>query len=170
MKKFDIDKFINNLDLVNDKINEYKLSKVITNVNSISEIQGHLLKVEHNLNFINYLKKSDFSDWAITGCYYAAYHAALALNLTKGYSSKNHLATLLLLIKEFYNDKLNKQDIENFSNILDYDDILFYVQSKNKREDASYSTKINFSLNEVDELKIKTILFVSKVKEIIKSG
>lgn len=169
MTKFNIDKYINDIDLVNSKIKEYEQNNTITKVNSISEIKGHLLKVEHNLNFINYLKKSDFSDWRITGCYYAAYHAALALILTKNYTSKNHLATLLILIKEFYDDKLNKEDIETFSSILSYDDILFYVQSKNKREDASYSTKINFSLNEVENLKIKTVLFVSKVKEIIKS-
>ena len=54
------------------------------------------------------------------------------------------------------------------SKFLDYQDILFYVDSKNKREKASYSSKISFDKNDVDKLKMQTILFVNKVKNIIK--
>jgi len=74
---------------------------------------------------------------------------------------------LLVLIKEFYNKELNKADIETLANLLDYQDILFYVESKNKREEASYSSKILFNKKEIEQLRIKTTLFVSKVKTII---
>ena len=103
----------------------------------------------------------------ITGCYYASYHSALALILTKNYSSKNHLATLLILIKEFYKKGLNKQEIEDLAKLLDYQDILFYVESKDKRERATYTTKINYDKKEVEELKLKSSLFVSKIKNML---
>jgi len=109
-----------------------------------------------------------YFDWAITGCYYASYHSALALILTKNYSSKNHLATFLILIKEFHNNGLNNEDIQTFINLLDYQDILFYVESKNKREDATYSTKTNYTKQEVEQLRVKSTFFASKIKEIIR--
>lgn len=89
--------------------------------------------------------------------------------MTKDYSSKNHLATLIILIKEFYNKELTKEDIKNFADMLDYQDILFYVESKNKREDATYSTKIVYSKQEAEQLRMKAALFVSKIKELIKN-
>ena len=87
--------------------------------------------------------------------------------MTKGFSSKNHLATLLALIKEFYNNGLNKEDIESLARLLDYQDILFYVESINKREDASYSTKTKYTQQEVEQLRIKATMFISKVKDIL---
>jgi len=41
------------------------------------------------------------------------------------------------------------------------------VESKNKREDAAYSTKTKFTINETKLLKTKAALFVSKIKSII---
>ncbi|MDO8656989.1 MAG: hypothetical protein Q7K45_07170 [Nanoarchaeota archaeon] len=87
--------------------------------------------------------------------------------MTKGYTSKNHLATLCILIKEFYQQGLSLEDIETISNFLDYQDVLFYVESKNKREDATYSSKIKFTKEEVESLRIKAVLFVSKIKEMV---
>ncbi len=49
---------------------------------------------------------------------------------------------------------------------LDYQEMVFYVQSKEKREDASYSTKIKFDKPLVNELRIKAALFVDKAKQI----
>ena len=98
----------------------------------------------------------------MTGCYYTCYHAALALIQTKGYTSKNHLATLCVIIKEFYRKELTKEDIEILSNFMDYEDILFYVETKNKREDATYSTKTLFDKKEIERLRIQAALFVNK--------
>lgn len=38
-----------------------------------------------------------------------------------------------------------------------------------QREDASYSTKIIFDKKNVNDIKLKTLFFVNKAKEIIKS-
>ncbi len=109
-------------------------------------------------------------DWCITGCYYAVYHAALALLIQKGYTSKNHDATLCILIKKYLNQDINEKDIELINSFfLDYQDLLFYVQSKNKREEASYSTRKIFDKNTVEDLRIKAILFIDKAKEIIEN-
>ena len=131
------------------------------------EIKGHILKAENNLRFVATIAENKFFDWALTGCYYTCYHAALALIQSKGYTSKNHLATLCIIIKEFYKKELTKEDIEIFSNFLDYEDILFYIETKNKREDATYSTKTLFDKKEVEKLRILATMFVNKIKDIL---
>ena len=99
----------------------------------------------------------------MTGCYYSSYHAALALILTVGYSSKNHLATWCVLIRDFYRKNISQENLELLFKFLDYQDILFYVESKNKREDATYSTRIRYEPREVEQLKLKAKLLVNKV-------
>ncbi len=111
-----------------------------------------------------------YTDWCITGCYYAAYHMVLALIMTQGYSSKNHLATLCTVIKEFYKKGIEKEDLEMINNLfIDYQDLIFYVESKNKREDATYSSKRLYDKAVVEILRIKTAIFVDKVKEMIRN-
>ncbi|MFA6089119.1 MAG: HEPN domain-containing protein [Candidatus Woesearchaeota archaeon] len=168
MREYDLKQLLENSVLLNEKVKDFISKKILLEQKKDeSEIQGHLLKAEHNLRFIQENIKLGFLDWSITGCYYACYHAALALIISKGYSSKNHLATLCILIKEFYKKSLTKEDIETLSNLLDYQDVLFYVESKNKREDATYSTKIKFSEQEVLQLRIKSNLFIAKIKSIL---
>jgi len=41
------------------------------------------------------------------------------------------------------------------------------AQAKNKREEATYSSKYKFDKKTVEELKLKAILFINKAKEII---
>ncbi len=50
---------------------------------------------------------------------------------------------------------------------LDYQDLLFYVQAKNKREEASYASVYKFDKKVVEDLRLKTILFVNKAKTIL---
>lgn len=167
MKEYDLNQLLNEPKKVEELINSLLQKKLIQKqAPDKAEIEGHLLKANHNLRFVSQTK-AEFYDWAVTGCYYACYHSALALIMTKSYFSKNHLATLCLLIKHFYQKELNKEDFEIFSRFLDYQDILFYVESKNRREDAAYSTKIIFQKNEVNQLKIKAALFVDKIHQII---
>ena len=104
--------------------------------------------------------------WLLIRC--KGYHIAIALLIKKGFSSKNHDATLCVLIK-YYNVELSKDDIELINKAyLDNNDILFYVQSKQEREKASYSSQTAFDKKLVQELRLKTILFVNKAKEILK--
>lgn len=156
MKEYDLKKLISNLSIVDDKIKTF-LNKKILLLQDIDnqEIQGHILKAENNLRFIADNIHMNYLDWALTGCYYASYHAALALIQTRGFTSKNHLATLYVMIKEFYKKELTEQDLEIFSYFLNYQDVLFYVESKNKREDATYSTKLLYDKKEVEKLRLK---------------
>lgn len=168
MREHDLKQLLENKELLDSKIEEFLAKKILFKQRQDNEeAQGHLQKAEHNLRFIHENLKLGFLDWSITGCYYACYHAALALIITKGYSSKNHLATLCVIIKEFYKKDLTKEDIEILSNMLDYQDVLFYVESKNRREDATYSTKTRFSKQEVEQLRIKANSFVTKIKNIL---
>lgn len=117
------------------------------------------------LNFEKISK--EFTDWAIVGCYYCLYHSALALIIKKGLFSKNHDATLCLLIQE-YHKEISEDDLLliNFT-FLNNEDILFYAQAKNKREEASYSTKTIFEKTEVNKIFIKTRLLFNKSKELL---
>ncbi|MEM2131273.1 MAG: HEPN domain-containing protein [Candidatus Woesearchaeota archaeon] len=168
MREIELQNFLNDTNLLNERISLLLKEKqlIIQNVDK-EEIKGHLEKSDNNLRFVKENIKLNFLDWAITGCYYSCYHSALALIQTKKYSSKNHLATLLILIKEFYKKEISKEDIDLLSGILDYEDILFYVESKNKREEATYSTKTKFDEKYVENLRIKSIMFVNKVKSIV---
>lgn len=133
-----------------------------------SEIKGHIQKAEHNANFVKDTLGQGYSDWAVVGCYYAVYHIALALILKKGYFSKNHDATLSVLIKEYCKKNLSNEDIELMNSIyLSNEDVLFYANSKQERKKASYSTQIVFDKENVESLRLKTILFVNKAKSIL---
>ncbi|MBD3204462.1 HEPN domain-containing protein [Candidatus Woesearchaeota archaeon] len=166
MNEYQLKKYLEEAQLVDRKIKNY-IDKGVLKKQEVDEfeIKGHVEKAEHNLRFVSGNIKLNFYDWALTGCYYACYHAALGLILKKGYSSKNHNATLLVLIKEYYKNGLDKEDIETLSEFLNYQDLLFYVESKNKRENATYSTKTKFKENDVIQMKMKASLFVSKVKD-----
>ena len=113
MKEYNLKKLIENGALLNGQIQEFLSKKVLLEQKEdVNEVQGHLLKAEHNLRFVQDNIRLGYLDWSITGCYYACYHAALALIMTKGYFSKNHLATLCILIKECYEKELTKEDWE----------------------------------------------------------
>lgn len=165
-------KFLNNL-IANKNLLDYRIEKYIKNRlikkqrREINEIKGHLEKAEHNLKFVKDNLEIGYLDWCVTGCYYAVYHSALALILNKEYSSKNHDATLCVLIKEYY-EEITKEDLKLINKFyLDYQDLLFYVYSKQKRQDSTYSSNYKFDKKDIEKLRIKSIEFVNKVKEII---
>ncbi|MBS3166258.1 HEPN domain-containing protein [Candidatus Woesearchaeota archaeon] len=155
--------------LVSEKIKQYLEEKSLKKFSvDKEEIKGHLMKADHNLKFVSDNLGLGYFDWCLTGCYYAVYHAALALIILKGYYSKNHDATLCILIKEYYKNGVSAEEVELLNKFfLDYQEIIFYVQSKEKREDASYSSSIKFDKQLVQELRIKAALFVDKAKQII---
>lgn len=172
MNEQQLNLLLENPTLVDEKIDFYIKNKILFMQEfDKAEMKGHIQKAEHNSCFIQDTLKQNYTDWAIVGCYYASYHIALALLLKKGFSSKNHDATLSMLIKHYYGKELTKEDIQFINRIyLDNNDILFYVQSKNEREKASYSSQIIFDKDLVNELKLKTLLFVNKCKEIIEKS
>ena len=162
-------KLIANPLLLNKRIKFYESKKIIQKVPfDLEEIKGHISKSEHNLKFVLDNMKLGYYDWCITGCYYAIYQIALALIRTKEVYSKNHDATLCLLARDYYQEGITKEDIELINVFfLDYQDLLIYVHTKDKREEASYSSKYNFDKNKVEELRLKTIDFINKAREIL---
>lgn len=171
MKIYDLNKLLGSPAIVSGKIAEYEKSETIRKQpKDIAEINGRIAKAENNLRFIRDNIKLGYFDWCITGCYYTMYQAALALLTAKGFYSKNHDATLCLLIREYYEKGISGEDIETINRLfIDYNDLVFYVQSKNKREEATYSSKFVFDRQLVEELRVKALLFVDKAKEILKS-
>jgi len=135
-------------------------------------VQGHLEKANHNLKFVkSTMDLKDFNDWAIVSTYYSIYHASLALCALKGYSTKDHNATLLILIKEFYQKGLEKAEIEMINKTtVEKEDVLYYVQARTQRNKASYSTSKIFDASEVESLRKLAINFVNKAKEIIEAS
>lgn len=152
------------------RITFYEKRKIILKQKpDVLEIKGHLEKADHNLEFINDNLKLGYHDWCITGCYYAVYHASLGLILLKGYFSKNHDATLCILIKEYYKNGVSEEDLTLINQLfLNYLDLIIYVQTKKKREEASYSTRYEFNKETVEELRSKAIHFINKAREILK--
>ena len=171
MKEYDLNKLLENKELLSTKIGEFLQQNVLKQQpTDQEEIKGHIEKAENNLKFVKDNLKLGYHDWCISGCYYASYHIVLALIMTRGYASKSHLATLCVVIKEFYTKGIDKADLEMIDSLfIDYQDLIFYVESKNKREDATYSSKRFYNKNRVENLRIKATLFVNKVKEIIKN-
>lgn len=167
-------KILNNLttnkNLLNYRIEDYIKHRLIKKQKrEINEIKGHLEKAEHNLKFVKDNIEIGHLDWCVSGCYYAVYHSALALILNKGYSSKNHDATLCILIKEYYKE-ITKEDLNLINKFyLDYQDLLFYVHSKQKRQDSTYLSNYKFDKKDVEILRIKSIEFINKVGEILKN-
>lgn len=164
-----LQKLLSSPELVLEKIESYLKERSLKHEPpNKEEIKGHLAKSDHNLKFVNDNLNMGYYDWCITGCYYAIYHAALALIIAKGYFSKNHDATLCILIKEYYRSALSEEEIQLINRFfLDYQEIIFYVESKNKREEATYSTKTKFDKQAVSQLRIKAALFVDKAKQIL---
>lgn len=169
MRLLDFNRLIENTELREGKIKEYIKNQIIQKEETTNtEIEGHITKAEHNLNFIKDNIKLGYYDWCITGCYYATYHAALALLVKKGFATKNHDATLCLLMREYYKQGVTKEEMELLNKFfLDYQDLLFYVQAKNKREEASYASVYKFDKKVVEDLRLKAILFINKAKTIL---
>jgi uncharacterized protein (UPF0332 family) len=126
------------------------------------EVRSHVKKARHNLEFV--ADSLRYPDWALVGCYYAAYHMALALIQKRGLSSKNHDATLTALIHCYY----RQVDISFINDLyLNMDDIMFYAELRQGREKASYGPAITFDRSLVRDMQLKARLFVAKGEAIL---
>lgn len=133
-----------------------------------SLVESHLSKAEYNINFAYFLSKNDkYLDWGVVGLYYAVYHCSLALLIKKGFMSKNHNATLCVLM--YYFSEFGLREIELFEDLmLKEEEVKFYSAIKEDRQKASYSTKFGFNLDDVETLRFRTLDFIKKVKKILK--
>jgi len=161
-----INKYFKNKELLEKDYSFYlKNHQIISKECSENLISAHIHKAEHNLKLLEQLS-SEFNDWKIVSIYYSLYHACLALVANKNFVSKNHTATLIFLIKHY--SELNKTELKLISELqIKEQDAIFYTELKNSRHNASYSTNLFFNDNDIVEFKNKTIIFLTKVKEII---
>ncbi|MFH1072441.1 MAG: HEPN domain-containing protein [Nanoarchaeota archaeon] len=170
MRQEDFHELFTNPGQISEKIRQWQKKRIIkSHPPEHSVVLGHLQKSSHNLQFVNDVRKLGYADWAITGCYYALYHAALALIVKKGFMSKSHDATLLLLIRHYYRKGITEQDI-NLANILyfTHQEMTFYLDARIKREKASYSSSWIFDAGLVSSMQKETIAFIDKAKQILK--
>ncbi|MFH1249358.1 MAG: DNA-binding protein [archaeon] len=166
MKPKNVTELLLNKKILEETYNEYLKKKLIVK-NHADLSKAHLAKCGNNMEFANYLLENNkFLDWAVVGLYYSVYHASLALLSRKGFSSKDHNATLCFLIKNF--SDFSKEEIELIDQLsIDRQDIEFYAGLKEERRKASYSTSLLFDLEKVLSLRNRAILLVNKIRGIL---
>lgn len=161
-----INNLISNKKALEETYNNYIKKKII--LKSHSDLsQAHIAKSNSNMEFANFMLESNkFLDWAVVGLYYGVYHASLALLSKKGFSSKDHNATLCFLIKNF--SEFSEKDLELIDQLaINREDIEFYAGLKEERRKASYSTSMLFSKDKVQELREESIKLINKIKKML---
>jgi uncharacterized protein (UPF0332 family) len=129
-------------------------------------VQSHLKKARHNMEFYKISKNNKkFNDWLIVILYYSLYHSALALITNKKYSSKNHYATILILINEYRITKDEAILLKELS--ISKEDAELYTQLKEDRHDASYATHIKFDNKIVADYENKVLDFINKAEALL---
>jgi len=158
-------------ELLNKELNfHFSKRNIIQEETFRKLVDAPLEKAKHNLRTADLLvANKDYNDWVVISLYYALYHSCLSLLARKGYSSKNHTATLLFIIKNYSN--ISKEEIEMINNTrLTKSDAEFYTSLKQDRHDANYSTNSIFSESSIKDLRKKTISFITKIETILKEN
>jgi len=165
-----IDKLFEDKDYLQNQINFFKSKKQIKKIESNYDlVLAHFQKSKHNFEFFKLNESRDnYSDWLIVTLHYSLYHACLALINNKGYDSKNHTATILILIKEYSISIDEANLIEELS--INKNDANLYSNLKEDRHSASYSTGIKFNSKLISSYKLKVLKFLNKVEEIIENN
>lgn len=163
-----INNYFKDKNLLNKQVEFYVKKKQLNKISKNSElVQAYLAKAKHNLEFFTLNKTQiKFNDWLVVVLYYALYHSALALVANKDFTSKNHTATLLFLIKE-YNIDIKEAELINELSI-NKDDAEFYTNLKTDRHNASYATEILFSNKKIEEYHFKVVEFIQKAEDLLK--
>ncbi len=158
--------FEDNKYLANE-INFFLSKKHIKTISENKELViSHLKKARHNIEFYQLNKKHHkFNDWLIVILYYALYHSALALITNRNYSSKNHYATILILIKEYSITKNEARLLDELS--INKEDAELYTNLKEDRHDASYATNIKFTQETIDNYESQVLDFINKTEELL---
>jgi uncharacterized protein (UPF0332 family) len=130
-------------------------------------VNSYLEKSKHNLAFFKLNQKySEYLDWQIVALYYSLYHTCLALITNKNYFSKNHTATILILIKEYSISEKEAELINKLS--IKKEEAQLYNNLKRDRQDASYSTNTKFTKKQIEDYFIEVTKFLNKAEEIIR--
>ena len=154
-------------DYLDNQIKFFIENKQVRNIESNPElVQSHIEKAKHNLGFFKLNKKyEEYKDWQIVSLYYSLYHASLALITKRNYYSKNHHATIIILIKEYSISEDEAELINELS--IGKGEAELYTNLKQDRHDASYSTDIKFTKELIEDYQREVIKFINKAEEII---
>ena len=164
-----IDKLFVDKNYLDNQITFFITKKQIRKTDSNKElIASHLKKAKHNIGFFRLNKQHEnYKDWLIVALYYALYHASLALITNKNYVSKNHYATILLLIKEYSISQSEAELINELS--INKNDAQLYTNLKEDRHSASYSTQTKFTKELINNYQKEVINFINKTEEMIQN-
>ena len=163
----DIDNLFNDKKLLDGQYAFFLKKRLLVNIGDNEDlVTAHLEKARHNMLFFEKnINDSQFNDWLIVTLYYALYHAVLALIAKKGYSSKNHTASLVFLIKHY---SQLKEDIFLMHELsIKKEDAELYTKLKEDRHKASYESKVSFTDKSIDNYKQKVKDFIQKAEEFI---
>ena len=165
-----IDKLFDDKEYLEKELNFFMTKRQIKIIRQNKELtQSHLKKARHNLEFYNINKHhQNFNDWLVVTLYYCLYHCALALITNKRYASKNHYATILILIKEYAITKNEARLLDELS--INKEDAELYTNLKEDRHDASYSTDTKFDKITLNDYESRVLDFINKAEEIIQNG
>ena len=164
-----IDTLFEDKEFLEKQITFFITKKHIKNINKNKDlVNSHLRKARHNLEFFKLNKNhNSFNDWLIVILYYTLYHCALALITNKQYSSKNHYATILILIKEYALTKDEARLLNELS--INKEDAELYTNLKEDRHNASYATKSKFNKEIINDYENQVLDFINKTEEIIQN-
>ncbi|MBS3174752.1 DNA-binding protein [Candidatus Woesearchaeota archaeon] len=162
-----IDKLFSDKEYLEKEINFFVTKKQIKKIENNKElVNAHVKKSRHNLEFYKLNKEyTKFNDWLIVTLYYSLYRSALALITNRNYSSKNHYATILILIQEYAITKDEARLLDELS--INKEDAELYTNLKDDRHDASYATNIKFSQEIIKDYENQVLDFVNKTEELI---
>ena len=163
----DIDKLFSDNQHLEKELNFFISKKHIKIIQENKELaRSHIKKARHNIEFYKLNKQyNKFNDWLIVALYYSLYHSALALITNKNYSSKNHYATILILIKEYSITKDEAKLLNDLS--INKEDAELYTDLKEDRHDASYATDIKFDQEAIIDYENKVLDFINKAEELL---
>ena len=163
-----ITKLFDDKKYLDEEIQFFLTKKQIKKIDGNTElVKSHLKKARHNFEFFRLNKTQEkFNDWLLVVLYYSLYHCALALITNKGYNSKNHYATILVLIKEYPISKEEAKLIEKLS--ITKDDAQLYTDLKKERHDANYTTQLIFDNDTISKYESSVMSFINKTEEMIK--
>jgi uncharacterized protein (UPF0332 family) len=164
-----IDKLFDDENYLNQELEFFLKKKHILKIERNKELaKSFLKKAKHNLNFYKLNKKNnDFNDWLIVILYYSLYHTGLALITNKQYTSKNHYATILILIKEY---GISKQEADLINNLsINKEDAELYTNLKTDRHYASYQTNKAFTEETIASYEKQVLDFMQKAEDIIEN-
>ena len=162
-----IDRLFSDKTFLEQEISFFLSKKHIRKINNNPELtKSHLKKARHNLEFYKLNKNQHkFNDWLIVTLYYSLYHSALALITNKNYTSKNHYATILILIKEYGITREEAQLLQELS--ISKEDAELYTQLKEDRHDASYATNIKFDDKTIADYESRVLDIINKTEELL---